>query len=101
MSPDSAQAILTPATPEEIQARAQAAVAGDLARHCRVIADNLVYAMQMARARQDLDPMAEMEARLDVLLTYEQSLAKRAGSPTANRRYEPQLRTSRIGDTAQ
>jgi hypothetical protein len=101
MSPDSVPGILTPPTPEEIQARAQAAVAGDLARHCRLIADHLAYAMQMAQARQDLDPMAEMDARLDVLLTYEQALAKRAGSPTADRRYEPQLRTSRIGDTTQ
>lgn len=64
-------------TPEALRAAAVRRVCTSLAAHCRVVADNLAYSIQMAEARGD-DPAAA-RAELEALLDYEAAMVKRSG----------------------
>jgi hypothetical protein len=88
--------LLTPDTPTALD-RAKARVAGDLAAHCRVMADNLAYAITMAEARGDGSAEA-LHVRMAALLDAEQAMARRGGSPTAHVRYEPGFQSARVGE---
>lgn len=69
--------LLTPETPEQLRAAAVRRVCTSLAAHCRVVADNLAYSVQMSEARGD-DPAAA-RAELETLLDYEAAMVKRTG----------------------
>lgn len=84
-------ALLTPDTPEQLRAAAVRRVCTSLAAHCRIVADNLAYSIQMAEARGN-DPAAA-RAELEAWLDYEAAMVKRTGRDLP--RYVPNPLTGR------
>lgn len=82
--------LLTPDTPEQIQARAERLWCRALAAQARILIDGYAYAARMAQERGQACPDADAIVRKGV--AYERALMRRAGAPDVDYEPAPSLR---------